>query len=88
MSNQRFFKIVCFRFPTNVPKKSNIFIFETKFIIEPKRSLSDFKILGTKVISFFSFQIFFETSKCSVLVLEICELTQNVLVLFLSFWIK
>ncbi len=21
MSNQRFFKIVCFRFPTNVPKK-------------------------------------------------------------------
>jgi hypothetical protein len=88
MSNQRFFKIVCFRFPANVPKKSNIFVFETKFIIEPKRSLSDFKIVGPKAISFFSFQIFFETPKRSVLVLEICELNQNVLVLFLSFWIK
>ncbi len=70
------------------PKKSNIFVFETKFIIEPKRTLSDFKILGPMAISFFSFQIFFETSKRSVLVLEICELNQNVLVLLLSFWIK
>ncbi len=66
----------------------NTFVFETKFIIEPKRSLSVFKILGLKAISFFSFQIFFETSKRSVLVLEICELCQNVLVLFLSLWIK
>ncbi len=40
-------------------KKSNIFVFEIKFIIEPKRFLSDFKILGPKAISFFSFQIFF-----------------------------
>ena len=88
MSNQRFFKSSCFRFPTNVPKKSNIFVFEKKFIIEPKRSLSDFKILDPKAFSFFSFQIFFETSKRSVLVLEICELNQNVLVLFLSFWNK
>jgi hypothetical protein len=46
MSNQRFLKIVSFRFPTTVPKKLNIFVFETKFIIEPKRSLSDLKILG------------------------------------------
>jgi hypothetical protein len=47
MSNQRFLKIVCFRFPTNVPqKKSNIFVFETKFIIEPKCSLSDLKFFG------------------------------------------
>ncbi len=88
MSNQRFFKIVCFRFPTNVPKKSNIFVFETKFVIEPKRSLSDFKILDQKAFIFYSFQIFFETLKRSVLVLEICELNQNVLVLFLSFWNK
>ncbi len=80
--------MVCFRFPTNVPKKSNIFVFETKFIIEPKRYLSDFKILGPKAISFFSFQFFFETSKRSDLVLEICELNHNVLALFLSFWIK
>jgi hypothetical protein len=46
MSNQRFLKIVCFRFPTYVPKKSNIFVFETKFIIEKKRSLSDLKFFG------------------------------------------
>ena len=46
MSNQRFSKIVCFRFPTNVPKKMNIFVFETKFIVEPKRSLSDLKNFG------------------------------------------
>ena len=80
MSNQRFLKIVCFRFPTNVPKKSNIFVFEKKFIIEQKLSLSDFKILDPKEFSFFSFQIFFGTSKRSVLVLEICELNQNVLI--------
>jgi hypothetical protein len=87
-----FFQDRLLSFPTNVPKKieyiRNIFVFETKFIIKPKRSLSDFKILGPKALSFFSFKIFFETSKRSVLVLEICELNQNVLVLFLSFWIK
>ncbi len=27
MSNQRFFKIVCFRFPTNAPKKNRIYSF-------------------------------------------------------------
>jgi hypothetical protein len=70
------------------PKKSNISVFETKFIIEPKRSLSDLKIFGPKTIDLFSFQTFFETTKSSVLFLEICELNQNVLVLFLSFWIK
>jgi len=46
MSNEGFFKVVCFRFPTNVFKKSNIFVFETKFIFEPKRSLSDLKFIG------------------------------------------
>jgi hypothetical protein len=44
ISNQHYFKTVCFHFPTNVPKKFNIFIFETKFIIKPKLSLADFKI--------------------------------------------
>jgi hypothetical protein len=58
MSNQRFFKIVCFRFPTNVPKKIEHIRFWKKFIIEPKRFLSDFKILDPKAFSFFSFQIF------------------------------
>ncbi len=88
MSNQRFFKIVCFRFPTNVPKKIEHIRLKKKFTIEPKRSLSQFKILEPKAFSFFSFQIFFDISKRSVLVLEICELNQNVLVLFLSFWNK
>jgi hypothetical protein len=63
MSNQRFFKIVCFRFPTNVPKKSNIFVFSTKFIVEPKRSLSDLKIFCPKAIDFSSFQIFLRLQK-------------------------
>jgi hypothetical protein len=39
------------------PKKSNIFVFETKFIIEQKRSLSDLKIFGPKAIDLFSFQV-------------------------------
>ncbi len=73
---------------TNVPKKLNIFIFETKFIIKPKRPLSDLKIFGQKAIDLFSFRIFFETTKSSVLFLEIWEKNQNVFVLFLSFWIK
>jgi hypothetical protein len=67
MSNQRYFKIVCFRFPTNVPKKSNIFVFGTKFIVDSKRSLSVHKIFGPKEIDLFRFQIFFETTKSSVL---------------------
>jgi hypothetical protein len=50
MLNQRFFKIVCFRFPTNVPKKIEFIRFETKFIIETKHSPSDFKIFGSKEI--------------------------------------
>jgi hypothetical protein len=88
MSNQHFSRSFAFVFLLTSPKKSNIFVFEKKFIIEPKHSLSDFKILDPKAFSFFSFQIFFETSKHSVLVLEIYELNQNVLVLFLSFWNK
>jgi hypothetical protein len=63
MSNQRYFKIVCFRFATNVPKKSNIFVFGTKFIVGSKRSLSVLKIFGPKEIDLFCFQIFFEISK-------------------------
>jgi hypothetical protein len=67
------------------PKKSNIFVFETKFIIGTNRSLSDLKIFGPKVFGLFSFQIFLETTKSSVLILEICEINPNVLVLFVSF---
>jgi hypothetical protein len=67
------------------PQKSNLFIFETKFIIGTKRSLSDLKIFGPKAIGLFSFQIYLETTKNFVLILEICELNPNVLVLFLSF---
>jgi hypothetical protein len=67
MSNQRYFKIVCFCFLTNVPKKSNIFVFETKLIIESKRSLSVLKIFGLNKIDSFRFQILFETTKSSVL---------------------
>jgi hypothetical protein len=36
ISNQRYFKIVCFCFPTNVLKISNIFVFEAKFTSKPK----------------------------------------------------
>jgi hypothetical protein len=87
MSNQRFSRSFAFIFllTKTSPKKSNIFVLETKFIIKPKRSLSDLKILGPKAISFFSLTIFFPTYKRSVLVLEICELNQNVLALFLGF---
>jgi hypothetical protein len=67
MSNQRFFKIVCSRFPTNVPKKLNIFVIGTKFIVVSKRSLSVLKIFGPKEIDLFRFQFFFETTKSSVL---------------------
>jgi hypothetical protein len=44
-------------------KKSNIFVFETKFIIGTKRSLSDLKISGPKAIGLFSIQIFLEITK-------------------------
>jgi hypothetical protein len=54
----------CYKRPK---KKSNIFVFETKFIIEPKRSPSVLKIFGPKEIDSFCFQIFFETTKSSVL---------------------
>jgi hypothetical protein len=50
MANQRFFKIVCFRFPTNVPQKIENIRFEKKFVIEPKRSLSDLKTFSPKAI--------------------------------------
>jgi hypothetical protein len=65
-----------------------MFIFETKFTIEPKRSLSVLKIFGPKEIDSFRFQIFFRDFKKFCFVLEICKLNQNVFVLFLSFWIK
>jgi hypothetical protein len=45
MSNQGFLRSFAFVLLLTSPKKSNIFVFETKFIIKPNRSLSDFKIL-------------------------------------------
>ncbi len=80
MSNQRFFKIICFRFPTNVPKKIEHIRFWNKIYYRTKTFSFRFQNFRSKSIYFFSFQIFFETSKRSVLVLEICELNQNVLV--------
>jgi hypothetical protein len=71
MSNQRFFKIVCFRFPTNVPKKIEYIRFLNKIQYRTKTFSSDLRVFGSKAIDFFSFQIFFETLKISVLVLEI-----------------
>jgi hypothetical protein len=85
MANQRYFKIVCFRFPTNVTKKSNIFVFGTKFIVDSKRSFSVLKIFGSKENGFVSFPNFFLDYKKFCFVLEICKLNQNVFVLFLSF---
>ncbi len=89
MSNQRFWKIVCFRFPTNVPQKIEHIRFLKQNLLTIQNVLFQIsKCEIQKAFSFFSFQIFFETSKRSVLVLEICELNQNVLLLFLSFWNK
>ena len=88
MSNQRFFQDRLLSFPTNVPKKNRINSFLEQIIIKSKRSLSDLKIFSPKAIDLFYFQIFFETTKSYVLFLEICELNQNILVLFQSFWIK
>jgi hypothetical protein len=82
---KRFLKIIAFVFLLMSPKKSNIFIFETKFVIQPKCSLSDLNIAVQKPIDLFSFQNFFETTKSSVLFVEICELNQNVLVLLIFF---
>ncbi len=54
------------------PQKNRIYSFlKKKFIIETKRSLSDLKKFGPKASSLFSFQIFLETTKSSVLFLEI-----------------
>jgi hypothetical protein len=84
MSNQHFFKIVCFHFPVNILQKIEYICF--LFKIHNRCSLSDFKVFGQKAIGLFSFQIIFESTKSSVLFLEICEQNPNVLVLFLSFW--
>jgi hypothetical protein len=76
MSNQRFLKIVCFRFPTNIPNKIEytVFVFETKFIIEPKHYLSDQKIL--------------RLNSNVLLLLKKVGTHQKVLVLFQNFWKK
>jgi hypothetical protein len=88
MSNQRFFKIVCFRFPTNVPKKIEYFRFLIKILYRTKTFSFRSQNFLSKSNRFFQFPNFFETSKSSVLVSEIYELNQNVLVLFQNFWIK
>jgi hypothetical protein len=79
-----FFQDRLFSFSYKRLQKIKIFVFETKFIIKTKSSLPDFKIFGPKAIGLFSFQIFLETTKSSVLFLEICELNPNTK----SFWIK
>ncbi len=102
MSNQRFLKIVCFRFPTYVPKKkSNIFVFETKFIIEPKRSLSDLKLFGLYSNVLLLLKTSWKTSKSFGFVPKVFEKIktfcfckkevgthQKVLILFQNFWNK
>jgi hypothetical protein len=102
MSNQRFLKIVCFRFPTYVPKKiSNIFLFETKFSIEPKRSLSDLTFFGLFSNFLLLLKKSWNTSKSFGFVLKFFEKIetfcfgkkevgthQKVLVLFQKFWNK
>jgi hypothetical protein len=102
MSNQRFLKIVCFRFPTNVPpKKLNIFVFETKFIIEPKRSLSDLNFFGLYSNVLLLLKKSWNTSKSFGFVQKFLEKLETfcfckkdvgthekVLVLFQNFWNK
>ncbi len=46
MSNQRFLKIVCFRFPTNVPKKIEYIRFWNKIHCRTKTFYFGFKIFG------------------------------------------
>ncbi len=47
MSKQRFLKIVCFHFPTNVPQKNRIYSFlKQNSFSNPKRSLSDLHFFG------------------------------------------
>jgi hypothetical protein len=101
MSNQRFLKIVCFRSLLTSPKKSNIFVFETKFIIEPKRSLSDLKFFGLISKVLLLLKKSWNTSKSFGFVPKFLEKIetfcfckkevgthQKVLVLFQDFWNK
>jgi hypothetical protein len=55
-----------------------MFVFEIKFVIEPKRSLSKKKIFGPKETGLFHIQNFFETKKKFCFVLEICKINQKV----------
>jgi hypothetical protein len=78
MSNQRFLKIVCFRFPTNVPKKIEYICFLNKIHYQTKAFSFKSPNFWSKSNLLIQFSNFFETSKSSVLFLEICELNQNV----------
>ncbi len=85
MSNQRFFKIVCFRFPTNVPRKIEYIRFLNKIQYRTKTFSFRSQKFWSKSNWFIQFPNFFETLKSSILVLEICELNQKVLVLSQNF---
>ena len=88
MSNQRFFKIVCFRFPPNVPKKIEFIRFWNKIYYRTKMFSFRSPNFWTKSNWFVQFPNFFEITKIFVLFWEICVLNQNVLGLFPSFWMK
>jgi hypothetical protein len=101
MSNQCFLKIVCFHFLLTSPKKSNIFVFETKFIIKPKRPLSDLKFFGLYSNVLHLIKKGWNTSKSFGFVPKFLEKKetfrfckkevgthQKVLVLFQNFWNK
>ncbi len=59
MSNQRFFKIVCFRFPTNVPKKIEYIRFWKKIHYRTKTFSFRSQNFGSKSNRFVQFPNFF-----------------------------
>ena len=70
MSNQRFLKIVCFRFPINVPKKIEYIRFLNKKIHCRTKTFSfRSQNFGSKSNRFVQFPNFFKTAKSSVLFL-------------------
>ncbi len=52
MSNQRFLKIVCFRFPTNVPKKNRIYSFFKQNLLSNQNVLFQIKIFLDYIVMF------------------------------------
>ncbi len=69
-------------------KRSNIFVFETKFRIKTKRFLSVLENLGSNAFVLVRFQIFFQTIKNFVLSLKNPGATWNVLVSFCYHFLK